>query len=647
MELVIQKLVTSGDELLLLLERFIGNQVETSSNEEVNHLVGFDLEGTGVNPGCHHMVGMSLAIVGSSGGEAYYVPLKHEGYSKNVVLTHAHKNRMRSLKVVAYSSMYERKFTLKEWGRCEVGQKDPIQVVGDAKILSRMLQMKVYNLADTAEKLGIPGKKRTDLQEMTGGSYNFGALDPEKKDVLEYALGDAWLALQVEEALRKTLNQKRKEGKYLNWKEIYELELGVQTALADMEAKGVEVNLPALPSIIQKVGDWLEKEGNNIHQQLGSEEKFALNSPKRLSQQLFEAESGPKLEGYEGMKTKSGGYSTAMEHLELLTDQNPVVAQLIEWKHQFAVYTRDLTKVRDWTVGGRVYPSFMTLGEDATGRIYAKDPSITQFSKELRELVVPGEGSEFCHWDWRQAEVRILAIVSDDKKLLSIIESGEDIYKMIAAEVFGKKVAEVTADDRKRAKIVMLAFLYGTQGYSIARILKCSQEEASALLEKLRATFVQVSAWYKDRYNRAEVKGDAYTGLGRRRSVAQEMFKTPDKRTRSKLARSNVNFEIQSYCGGDLLKIAMKKIHDAIQLSPNLRGAYAFCPVFDAVAYVVPKIGKEEFVQVLQRWARFKLQKSGDGYLRPLFEGETGNSNPTVQMEIEVKWSTESWGKVG
>lgn len=384
-------------------------------------------------------------------------------------------------------------------------------------------------------------------------NYTKGMKDQEEQAALSVCYM-AYVALKSREPLKKALE----ETEMLHL--FTDIEMPLLFTLSEMEKEGIRVNAQAL----KEYGDQLyvrilelEKE---IYQEAG--EEFNINSPKQLGVILFE-----KLKLPGGKKTKTG-YSTAADVLEKLAPDHKLVADILEY--------RQLAKLKSTYADGlAVY-----IGEDerihstfnqtitATGRISSTEPNLQnipirmELGREIRKVFVPREGFVFLDADYSQIELRVLAHLSADERLIEAYRSAQDIHAITASQVFHIPLTEVTPLQRRNAKAVNFGIVYGISAFGLSEDLSISRKEAVDYIEKYFETYPQVKQFLDGLVESARENGYVATMFGRRRPVPE--LKSGNFTQRSFGERVAMNSPIQG-TAADIIKIAM------IQVDKRLR----------------------------------------------------------------------------
>ena len=371
---------------------------------------------------------------------------------------------------------------------------------------------------------------------------------------MEYCCFEAYVAQKARPVLERKLKDAGMD------KLMREMEMPLSLVLYDMEREGVEVRREELKLYGDALVERIEELERSIHEQAGTE--FNINSPKQLGEILFDT---MKLPG--GKKTKTG-YSTAADVLDKLAEDYPIVKDILEY--------RGLTKLKSTYADGlAVY-----IGEDrrihtnfnqtitATGRISSTEPNLQnipmrmELGRRIRKVFVPREGYEFMDADYSQIELRVLAHMSGDAKLIEAYRMEQDIHRITASQVFHTPFEEVTDLQRRNAKAVNFGIVYGISSFGLSQDLSISRKEATEYIEQYFATYPQVKAFLDELVKEAKEKKYVTTLFGRRRPVPE--LESSNYMTRSFGERVAMNSPIQG-TAADIIKIAMIKVWKALR----------------------------------------------------------------------------------
>ena len=307
---------------------------------------------------------------------------------------------------------------------------------------------------------------------------------------------------------------------------------------------------------LKAYGDKLKIKITQLEQQIYEEagETFNINSPKQLGEILFE-----KMQLPHGKKTKTG-YSTAADVLEKLAPDYPVVHDILEYRQLTklnSTYAEGLYGfIRD---DGRIHGTFnQTI--TATGRISSTEPNLQnipvrmELGREIRKVFVPEEGYTFVDADYSQIELRILAHMSGDERLIGAYRDAQDIHAITASEVFHIPLNEVTPLQRRNAKAVNFGIVYGISAFGLSEDLSISRKEALEYINKYFETYPGVKKFLDGEVAKGKEMGYVETMYGRRRPIPE--LKSANFMQRSFGERVAMNSPIQG-TAADIMKLAM------------------------------------------------------------------------------------------
>ena len=339
-----------------------------------------------------------------------------------------------------------------------------------------------------------------------------------------------------------------------------EVEMPLVYTLCHMEEAGIRV----LPDELETYGENL-KEGiarleTSIYEAAG--EKFNINSPKQLGVILFE-----KMQLPGGKKTKTG-YSTAADVLEKLAVDVPFVADILEY--------RQLTKLKSTyadglaaciAADGRIHTTFkQTI--TATGRISSTEPNLQniptriELGRQIRKCFVPQDGYVFVDADYSQIELRVLASLSGDEKLIEAYRDAEDIHAITASQVFHVPLAEVTPLMRRNAKAVNFGIVYGISAHGLSEDLNISRKEAQEYIDSYYEAYPGIRGYLESLVETAKKKEYSETYYGRRRPMPE--LSSGNFMQRQFGERVAKNAPIQG-TAADIIKIAMNRVDQRLQ----------------------------------------------------------------------------------
>ncbi len=392
------------------------------------------------------------------------------------------------------------------------------------------------------------------LLDPAAGAYDLAAL-AEKNGLSWPALAAPAAAARMVAPLAQALNaQLRQNG----MEKLYQgMELPLCAVLADMEQAGIRVEGQKLSAMSQTLQQSAEEYQEQIYALAGH--AFNLNSTKQLAVVLFEEM------GIAPVKKTKTGYSTDAEVLEQLALSQPIAALLLEYRlvtKLRSTYTDGLRALIDPKTG-KLHTSFKQT-VTATGRLSSAEPNLQnipvrhELGRRIRQVFVPDQpGDLLLAVDYNQIELRVLAHISGDQKLLQAFAENEDIHTRTASEVFGVPLDQVDRQMRRNAKAVNFGIVYGISDFGLSRDLGVSRKEAGAYIEKYFARYPQVAAYQQATIAAGRKNGYVTTICGRRRLLPE--LDSRNHNLRSFAERMAINTPIQG-SAADIIKIAMLNI---------------------------------------------------------------------------------------
>ncbi len=422
--------------------------------------------------------------------------------------------------------------------------------VFDAAIAGYLLNplTDTYHYDDIArDYLNMTVPSREDL---FGKGSLYEALENSTDAFLQYVCFSALIAFRSEKKLRELLSG---EGMLTLFENV---EMPLIYTLHEMEIRGIRVNKEALKEYGDNLQVGILKLEKSIYEQVG--EEFNINSPKQLGVILFE-----KLRLPFGKKTKTG-YSTSADILEKLQCEHPVVGMILEYRQLSklkSTYADGLAEyIRE---DGRIHGKFnQTIA--ATGRISSTDPNLQnipirmELGRQIRKVFIPKEEFVFLDADYSQIELRVLAHMSEDERLINAYRDAEDIHRITASEVFHIPFEEVTPAQRSSAKAVNFGIVYGISSFGLGQDLGITRKEAEQYIAKYFETYPKVKEYLDRLVADAKELGYSTTLFGRRRPIPE--LTSSNFMQRSFGERVAMNSPIQG-TAADIIKIAMVKVN--------------------------------------------------------------------------------------
>ena len=372
--------------------------------------------------------------------------------------------------------------------------------------------------------------------------------------VAEYAAEDADVTLRLKQVLWPKVEELDLAGLYL------EIEEPMIAVLAEIEMAGVRIDSEALAEYAVELNKTLNDLEGDIRR-LADEPSLNVNSARQLGEVLF-----GKLRIAEKPKmTKTKQFSTEEEYLQTFAHKYEIVDKILEYrgvKKLLSTYVEALPLLVN-PATGKIHTSF-NQAVTATGRLSSTNPNLQnipvrdELGRRIRKAFIPSDDEHLLlSADYSQVELRLMAHLSGDESLIAAFEHGEDVHAATAARLFGKEVAEVDSDERRKAKTANFGIIYGISAFGLSQRLDIPRKEAKEIIEGYFASYPHVKE-YMDRVVE-EAKRDGYvsTIFGRRRYLND--IASRNAVARGLAERNAVNAPIQG-SAADIMKIAMIRV---------------------------------------------------------------------------------------
>ncbi|MDQ7783173.1 MAG: DNA polymerase I [Desulfomonilaceae bacterium] len=575
-----QGLDYSGYETIVRMEdldRWVTNMSEIGR-------FAVDLETTSQEPVRADLVGVSLC---AEGGKACYVPVAHtEGTQlpKADVLT--------ALKPILEDEHLEKVGQNIKYDMI-VLMKEGVQIRGiacDTMLASYLLDpgRRGHSLDDLAQL--FLHHAMIPIKDLIGTGKNqtlFSEVDIPR--AATYACEDADATLRVAEILCPRVETEGLGDLFRN------IELPLIPVLADMELTGVRVDTEYLQFLSLEFGEMLDRSEQEIYDLAG--ESFNINSPKQLGVILFDRI------GLKPLKKTKTGRSTSLDVLEQLALQHELPKKILEYRSIFklkSTYVDALFSLVNPKTG-RIHTSY-NQAVAATGRLSSSDPNLQNIpvrsteGRKIRRAFIPADDHVFVAADYSQIELRVMAHLSNDRRLKDAFSGGEDIHAITAASVFQVPPAHVTPEMRRKAKAINFGIMYGMGPYRLAEQLGVGLGMARKYLEDYYATYAGVRRYMEEVPEKAAKAGFVSTLLGRKRFLPE--LNSTNKIAQQGARRVAINTTIQG-TAADLIKLAMIKVSDSLARSGL--PARMILQVHDELILEARKDAAEETAALLKR----------------------------------------------
>jgi DNA polymerase-1 len=372
--------------------------------------------------------------------------------------------------------------------------------------------------------------------------------------ITEYAAEDADITYQLKECFEPLLTKREVKRVF------EEVENPLMQVLVDMEFEGVKVDEQFLNEYSKVLEADIKISEERVFEQAGV--RFNLASPKQLGDVLFDIlKIDPKAK-----KTKTGQYATGEDVLAKLAAKHKIVDDILNF--------RELSKLKSTYVDalpaivnpktGRIHTSY-AQAVAVTGRLSSTNPNLqnipirSERGREVRKAFIPRDPSRILvSADYSQIELRVVAAISGDPNMCDAFKQGKDIHTATAAKVYGIAEAEVTKEQRYKAKSVNFGIIYGQGAFGLAENLGISRTEAKEIIDNYKKEFPNIQLYMDQQINKAKEQGFVETLMGRKRWLRD--INSSNFTVRGFAERNAINSPIQG-SAADMIKLAMIKIH--------------------------------------------------------------------------------------
>lgn len=435
----------------------------------------------------------------------------------------------------------------------------------------KYLQRQTIHFEDVA---GKGAKQKTFNQIDISQAAPYAAEDAEVTHQLHQYF---WPLLQQQPSLQNLLQQ---------------LEMPLLSVISRIERTGACVDVEKLAQQSASLGLRLSELQQQIFTMAG--EAFNLESPKQLGEILYQKLKLPVLK-----KTPGGAPSTAEAVLQELALDFPMPHLLMEYRslHKLkTTYTDKLPKLVHPRTG-RLHTSYHQA-VTATGRLSSSDPNLqnipirTAEGRKIRQAFIAPAAHTLLAFDYSQIELRIMAHLSEDDTLIRAFNLGQDIHKATAAEVLGKAVDAVSADERRNAKAINFGLIYGMSAFGLAKQLHIPRQDAQAYIDQYFARYPGVKAYMQRIRAQAHEQGYVETLMGRR--LYANDINANNKALQQAAERAAINAPLQG-TAADIIKKAMIAVdHWIIESKLNSR---IIMQVHDELVLEVPDAEVSQVIQ--------------------------------------------------
>ncbi len=369
------------------------------------------------------------------------------------------------------------------------------------------------------------------------------------------------------------------------------VELPLARLLAELEVRGVLVDVSQLAHLGETCAAELQVLEKSAHESAGKE--FNVHAPRQLEGILFDEL------GLKPIKRTKTARSTDAQTLEALSEEHAlpgIIIKLRQIAKLKSTYIDALpTMVREET--GRIHGAW-EQAITATGRLSSADPNLqnipirSELGRQIRQAFVAPPGHQIVSADYSQIELRVLAHLSQDVRLIEAFQTDMDVHARTAMEIFEVQEDQVTREMRARAKAVNFGVIYGQGDNALAKSLGIERKEAAHFISMYFQRYDGVRTFMDNMLEEARTGTSVHSLLGRRRVIPD--IKSGHRGRRLAAERIAMNMPIQG-SAADILKLAMLKL-----ATPVTPGTKMVLTVHDELVFEVPDAELDEACPLIQ-----------------------------------------------
>ncbi|MCL1972640.1 MAG: DNA polymerase I [Endomicrobia bacterium] len=528
------------------------------------------------------IVGVSVSFESN----AFYIPVGHNDFTAQQIKIEEFKEiftevlSSKKIKKIGHDLKHER----------NIYMSNGMKVNGiyfDIMLASYCLNpAKLHDITSMAkEYLNIDSGDESYLGK---ASKKISAEDASVEKTAHFANSISFAACEIFKIFEKQIEGKKLSGLF------YDIEMPLLEVLSDMELAGIKVDTVFLDDLDKKVSHEIRNIEKNIFKIAGQE--FNINSPKQLSVIMFEKLHLPVV------KNTKTGYSTDEEVLNELSSYE-FASEILKYRELQKLKSTYIDSIKDYYsyYGGRIHTIF-NQAVTTTGRLSSTEPNLqnipvkSEYGREFRKTFIPEKHKIFISADYSQIDLRVLAHISGDERLIEAFKHGDDIHGATAREVFSIPKDEPIPDNiRSAAKSINFGIVYGMSPFGLSRQLDIPFGKAKEYIDGYFARYGGVKKWMGKTVEDAARDGYVLTITGRIRYMPE--LKSSNAQMRAAGERIALNTPIQG-TSADIIKIAMINIYNEIKLK-KLK-TLMLLQVHDDLLFEVPENEKEIMAEIIK-----------------------------------------------
>lgn len=435
------------------------------------------------------------------------------------------------------------------------------------------------------------GYEMMPIKELIGkGKNQISMSEVPVEEVAQYSCEDADYTWRLVQKLKPKLKEKNQ------LKLFKEIEMPLIPVLEEMEKNGFKLDNKFISQLSKKISQKLNDLTKKIYKMAGQE--FNINSPIQLKEILFEK---LKIPTYGLGKTKTG-FSTAASELEKMRGRHKIIDLIIDYRELAKLkntYLDALPKLVNPKTG-RVHTNFnQTI--TATGRLSSSNPNLqnipmrTETGRQIRKAFIAEKGNKIISADYSQIELRVIASIANDRKMIEAFRRGEDIHTRTAAEIWNIEPKKVSYEMRRAAKAINFGVSYGMGVFGLVQSAGISRQEAQQFIDKYFDLHSGIKKYIENTKEKAHKEGFVETLFGRRRYLPEIESSLPQMQKAAE--RMAINMPIQG-TAADIIKLAMIEIYKNLpKICPKCK---IILQVHDELVFEVPEKDIEKAAEFIK-----------------------------------------------
>jgi DNA polymerase-1 len=499
----------------------------------------------------------------------------------------------KALATIRRDAKIDFEFPKKKW-KDEVDRESAEKILYDLEFRSLRARLpEIYGTNGVVEeKQNEPATDEGDLKKTAIAVWllNSEMTNASPEDILEFSHKNDFES--AKKWIFEELSARGLEKVYNN------IEIPLIPIISEMEKTGIRVDAEYLKKLSEEYHEKTAGFEKKIYEMAGQE--FNINSPKQMGEIIFDKLN---LTAKGLKKTAGGARSTRESELEKLRGAHPIIEEILNYRELQKLLTTYIDNIPDMIAeDGRLHTTFIQTGT-TTGRMSSNNPNLQNipstagYGMAVRNAFVAEDGFLFASLDYSQIEMRVLAALSEDEILTDTFRTGKDIHASVASHVFGVPEAEVTKDQRRKAKVINFGIIYGMGVTALQQNLGGTRAEAEEFYKNYFEKFPKISSYFENVKKEASRNGYTETLFGRRRYFPG--FESHIPYVRAMAERMAMNAPIQG-TAADIVKFAMIQTHKELTEKNFIKDARMLLQVHDELIFEIKEDAWNTVVPIIQ-----------------------------------------------